>query len=105
MNNPFGSLLGFVAPFMLEMRDMKKETAVRKDRILSEWIESGNLPRKKKKAKRKHLQLEWNIACWGEDLFKDVDIDTMLNDMGVEDMVKENIFNRLFSDVTTKKVW
>lgn len=35
-----------------------------KSRIRAEWKETKNLPRKKKKAKRKHLRLEWDIACY-----------------------------------------
>jgi hypothetical protein len=33
-----------------------------KDHIKKEWIESRNLPRKRKKQKRKELQLDWNFA-------------------------------------------
>jgi hypothetical protein len=35
-----------------------------KERIKKEFIDSVNLPRKKKKKLRKSLQLEWNIANW-----------------------------------------
>jgi len=34
-----------------------------KDRILKQWEESRNLPRKQKKAKRKDLNSQWSIAC------------------------------------------
>jgi hypothetical protein len=35
-----------------------------KERIIKKYIDSVNLPRKKKKKLRKSLQLEWNIANW-----------------------------------------
>jgi len=35
-----------------------------KDDILRKWDESKNLPRKKKKAIRKHLQFDWSLACY-----------------------------------------
>lgn len=35
-----------------------------KSRILKQWEESKKLPRKKKKAVRKKLNLEWGIASW-----------------------------------------
>lgn len=40
-----------------------------KQRILEKYRETQNLPRKKKKAERKNLQLEWNIASYNP--FKD----------------------------------
>ena len=33
-----------------------------KERVLEEWEETKKLPRKKKKAKRKQLNLKWQIA-------------------------------------------
>jgi len=55
------ALLGFAALMMgsveLNQEDWKK-------RILDEWEKSKNYPRKKKKKVRKHLQLDWNLACW-----------------------------------------
>lgn len=35
-----------------------------KERIKKEWKESVNLPRKKKKLKRKELWLDWKAASW-----------------------------------------
>jgi hypothetical protein len=35
-----------------------------KDRILKQWEESKNFPRKKKKQVRKSLKLDWSIACY-----------------------------------------
>lgn len=35
-----------------------------KERILDEWDKSRQLPRKKKKARRKELILDWSIAHW-----------------------------------------
>ena len=35
-----------------------------KKEILDKWEKSKNYPRKKKKKVRKHLQLDWNFACW-----------------------------------------
>jgi len=35
-----------------------------KDRILKQWEESRHMPRKKKKAVRKNLRVEWSIACY-----------------------------------------
>ena len=35
-----------------------------KARILKEWENSSNYPRKKKKAVRKSLLLDWSIASW-----------------------------------------
>ena len=39
-----------------------------KERILKEWENSKNYPRKKKKKVRKSLNLDWSIANW--DPFK-----------------------------------
>jgi hypothetical protein len=35
-----------------------------KTRIMNKFIDSANLPRKRKKKIRKHLQLQWEIAHW-----------------------------------------
>ncbi len=62
MNNEyFGSILSIGMNYMQEIQEMEKSW---KTRILKQWQESKNYPRKKKKAVRKNLQLEWNIACW-----------------------------------------
>jgi len=44
----------------IEQIDEAKESF--KERILKDWEETKNLPRKKKKAKRKNLNLQWQIA-------------------------------------------
>jgi hypothetical protein len=44
--------------------DMESKNKGWKERILREWEESKNLPRKKKKQKRKSLLLDWSIASW-----------------------------------------
>ena len=48
--------------------DFKRDNETWKERIKREFRESMNLPRKKKKQKRKELQLDWNIANY--DPFK-----------------------------------
>ena len=62
MNNEyFGSILAIGLDYMKEMQEMEKTW---KARIQKQWKESQNFPRKKKKAVRKNLRLEWLIACW-----------------------------------------
>jgi hypothetical protein len=46
------------------MNEMKTQSEDWKKRILAEWENSKNYPRKKKKRVRKELQLDWNFACW-----------------------------------------
>ena len=55
------ALLGFAA-LMMGSVEMNQEDW--KKKILDEWEKSKNYPRKKKKKIRKHLQLDWNFACW-----------------------------------------
>ena len=55
------ALLG-MATLMMGACEMNSEK--RKQDILDEWEKSKNYPRKKKKKVRKHLQLDWNFACW-----------------------------------------
>jgi uncharacterized membrane protein YbaN (DUF454 family) len=55
------ALLGFAT---LMMGSVKMNQEDWKKRILDEWEKSKNYPRKKKKKVRKHLQLDWNFACW-----------------------------------------
>lgn len=43
---------------------MKSNNEDWKERLRREWQESKNLPRKQKKAKRKELELDWQIASW-----------------------------------------
>lgn len=46
------------------MESIKAKSEEKKKWILEEWERSKNYPRKKKKRVRKHLQLDWSIACW-----------------------------------------
>ena len=54
-------ILGFAA-LMMGACEMNQDKW--KKEILAKWEESKNYPRKKKKKVRKHLQLDWNFACW-----------------------------------------
>jgi len=56
-----GHILGFAS---LMMGAVKMNQSKWKQDILDEWGKSKNYPRKKKKKVRKHLQLDWNLACW-----------------------------------------
>ncbi len=64
------SLLGYIYPFVNMMAEMKVRNEEWKERILKQWVESRNLPRKKKKALRKKLELEYSIASWEPDFIK-----------------------------------
>lgn len=66
----YNSLLGHIYPFVNMMGEMEKRNEEWKERILKQWVESQNLPRKKKKALRKKLELEWSIASWEPDFMK-----------------------------------
>jgi len=55
------AILGFAA-LMMDRVEMNQDKW--KQEILDEWEKSKNYPRKKKKKVRKHLQLDWNLACW-----------------------------------------
>jgi hypothetical protein len=46
------------------MNGIKERNEEWKERILRQWDESKNLSRKKKKAVRKGLLIEWSIASW-----------------------------------------
>jgi hypothetical protein len=46
------------------MEGIKTQQEERKEQILAEWRKTKNYPRKKKKRVRKHLQLDYSIACW-----------------------------------------
>jgi hypothetical protein len=47
-----------------EIEDQNRINEEFKEKILKEFKESVNLPRKKKKQKRKELNLMWSIANW-----------------------------------------
>ena len=51
-------------PYLDVYAGMEKRQEENKKKILKEWKESANYPRKKKKAVRKRLNLEWSIANW-----------------------------------------
>jgi hypothetical protein len=70
MMNMNSSLIGYIYPFVNMMAEMKERNEEWKERILKQWVDSRNLPRKKKKQLRKKLQLEWNIANWEPDFMK-----------------------------------
>jgi hypothetical protein len=57
MINAFISTVFFIEDISKNQEDWKK-------RIKAEFRETVNLPRKKKKQKRKELNLEWAIANW-----------------------------------------
>jgi hypothetical protein len=63
-------IMGILGYYLLTdpYADLKRENETWKERIKREFRESMNLPRKKKKQKRKELQLHWNIANY--DPFK-----------------------------------
>lgn len=54
----------FMAMAIDTMNQIDEARSSFKERILKEWEESKNLPRKKKKAKRKQLNVNWQIANW-----------------------------------------
>ena len=64
MNEVFGGLITMA--FTMK-NDMEANMEEWKDRIIAEWEESKNYPRKKKKKVRKSLLLDWSIASY--DIF------------------------------------
>jgi hypothetical protein len=50
--------------YLTNMLDTRKQQDDWKQRIIEEFKQTKFLPRKKKKQKRKELQLDWNIANW-----------------------------------------
>jgi hypothetical protein len=61
MNYHNHTLLG---PFMSQLNLLESKQEEWKERILKEWEESKNLPRKKKKQRRKELLLDWSFATY-----------------------------------------
>lgn len=49
--------IGMAGSYVVNMKEWK-------ERITKQWIESESFPRKKKKAVRKSLRLEWDIASY-----------------------------------------
>lgn len=65
ISSPIG---GMLTPFINHYKEYIEGNKKWKERILKEFRESINLPRKKKKAVRKRLNTEWSIACWADDV-------------------------------------
>jgi hypothetical protein len=64
MINEYGLFAGILLEQIAATQSKQKEW---KERILKEWEETKNLPRKKKKQRRKELRLDWSIATY--DIF------------------------------------
>ena len=56
-----GTYISFAMTMMIEMQENQKR---HKEKILAEWEESKNMPRKMKKRVRKRLNIEWAIASY-----------------------------------------
>jgi hypothetical protein len=56
------SILDNCFDFFSEYEDIKEKQKELKERLSIEWYNSAKLPRKKKKAKRKQIFLQWQIA-------------------------------------------
>lgn len=61
------SLMYMAMPFINEMATREANKEEWKERILSQWRETKNFPRKKKKQRRKELQVDWSIANWNPE--------------------------------------
>jgi len=61
MNSVLGSYLTMGLSMLNSIRTQQAE---HRERIIAKWEESKNYPRKKKKAARKRLELEWLIASY-----------------------------------------
>jgi hypothetical protein len=59
---------------MHEMSALTFQNDMKLAEIKHNWLESKNLPRKKKKATRKHLNLEWQIFSYAKEMFKDMGV-------------------------------
>ena len=57
-------LKGYLSMALMFASEYENNREKHKQKILKQYIDSSNLPRKKKKKLRKSLQLEWNIANW-----------------------------------------
>ena len=58
-----------VAPSLSDMQEMKQKNSDKIEEILEEWRKTKNYPRKKKKAVRKELQLNYSIFKWADETF------------------------------------
>lgn len=54
---------------LAEIMFVKEMSKAKKEEVLKKWIESEKLPRKKKKAIRKRLKMQYEIFSFGESLF------------------------------------
>ena len=61
MNSVLGSYLVAGLSMLNEIKTQQEE---HRKKIIAKWEESKNYPRKKKKATRKRLELEWLIASY-----------------------------------------
>lgn len=66
--NDFGIYGGYIAMAMSMFTEYEENKKKFKEKILNEWDETKNMPRKMKKRVRKKLELEWAIANY--DPFK-----------------------------------
>lgn len=53
--------------YLYPLIDLEVKQLEHKEKILAEWKKSANYPRKKKKAVRKRLNLEYSIVCWNPE--------------------------------------
>ena len=56
--------LAFAGPVIAEMSEMKSKNEKKIEEVLDEWRKTKNYPRKKKKAVRKRLQLDYSLFKW-----------------------------------------
>jgi hypothetical protein len=62
INTILGTALLYGSLPLISVEDRKKE-------LRQQWRDSTLLPRKKKKARRKEIMVDWKIACWMEQTF------------------------------------
>lgn len=56
--------MSLILPYVMMVAEIEHEQKLHREKILDEWENSKNYPRKKKKAVRKGLLIEWQIANW-----------------------------------------
>ncbi len=61
MNLEIISLAGIGMSYMSEMQEARE---LKLEEIKQAWEDSKNLPRKKKKQRRKELKIDWSIFSW-----------------------------------------
>lgn len=59
-----GLINGMVSMGLSMLAEHKQRSEAWKDRILAQWNESANYPRKRKKRVRKGLMIEWACASY-----------------------------------------